>query len=55
MDTKQYEEIFRRLHPRRVRYSRAPRLELRDLWPADQEKFKREIDAVRAYLREDKR
>lgn len=42
-----YDAIFRRLHPSPAPYSPHFRpLELRDLWPVDQEKFKREVDAM---------
>jgi hypothetical protein len=45
-----YEKLYRELHPRHVPTSPYGRqIELRDLWPADQEKFKRLVDKIRAH------
>ena len=42
-----YEAIFRKLHPRSMPWSPWGRqLELRDLDEAEQEKFKRTVDAI---------
>lgn len=42
-----YEQAYRRLHPRRFPYSSHERqLELRDLWPSEQAKFRKLVDAV---------
>ncbi len=42
-----YERIFRRLHPTSCPASPGEhQRELRDLWPADQQKFRDEIDII---------
>ncbi len=44
-----YDAIFRKLHPRSSPFSPWERQrELRDLWPADQQKFKGMVDTVLA-------
>lgn len=43
-----YERAYRRAHPRMFPHSPHERQrELRDLWPADQRKFRELVDAVR--------
>ena len=47
MKREEYERIFRRMHPRTDPTSPYERQrELRNLWPADQQKFIQEVDAV---------
>lgn len=42
-----YDAIYRKLHPRRDRYSPYERQrELHDLWPRDQRKFREMVDAI---------
>jgi len=42
-----YDQIYRKLNPKRFPYSPWERqVELSDLWPVDQQKFKDEIDLI---------
>lgn len=42
-----YDRAYRKMHPRLFPFSAWERQrELSDLWPADQEKFKRVVDAI---------
>lgn len=42
-----YDAIYRRAHPRRFPFSPYERqMQLRDLWPSEQEKFRRIVDAA---------
>ena len=42
-----YDRIYRRLHPKTFPFSPYERqLELSDLWGANQEKFRREVNAI---------
>lgn len=42
-----YDSIYRKMHPPMFPFSPYERRrELRDLWPAEQQKFKRMVDAV---------
>lgn len=43
----EYEQIYRQLNPRSFPYSPYEKQrELRDLWPKEQEAFKRLVDAI---------
>jgi len=47
MNNDKYAEIYRRMHPRVFPYSPYERqMELSDLWPSEQARIKREIDAT---------
>jgi len=47
MTPEQYAEFYRKLHPRVFPSSPWERqMELRDLWPADQEKFREMVRAI---------
>lgn len=47
-----YERIFRRLHPKSCPASPwEHQRELRDLWPAEQQKFRDEIDTILRSMR----
>lgn len=47
-----YEQIYRKMHPKRFPYSPYEKQrELCDLWPDEQEKFKREVDTILDYER----
>lgn len=46
-DAPDYAKIYRRLNPRKHPYSPyEPQRQLTDLWPSEQEKFKRMIDTI---------
>lgn len=47
-----YEELYRALHPRNTPCPYGASAELSDLWPCDQEKFKRMADSYREQIGE---
>lgn len=48
-----YEKIYRRLHPKRFLFSPWERqAELRNLWPRDQQKFKKMVDGIKSPRKE---
>ena len=44
-----YEDLFRKLHPRRTTCPYGKSAELGDLWPCDQDEFKRLADFYRKH------
>lgn len=50
-----YDQIYRDLHPITFPWSPYDRqLELRDLWPSDQERFRKKIDTIGRALEQSK-
>ena len=51
-ESKDYEGIYRKMNPRIFPYSAHERQkELSDLWPADQERFKDQVDSIASAIR----